>query len=37
MRNLFLSGTNEQGEEQRFKVIFWPRLKIQAVFPAEIM
>ena len=34
-RNLSQSGSNEQGEEQRFKRIFRPKSKIQAVFPAE--
>ena len=34
-RNLSQSGSNEQGEEQRFKGIFRPKSEIQAVFPAE--
>ena len=34
-RNLSQSGSNEQGEEQRFKVIFRPKSEIQAVFPTK--
>ena len=34
-RNLFLSGSKEQGEVQKFKGIFWPKLEFQVIFPAE--
>ena len=34
-RNLSQSGSNEQGENQKFKGIFQPKLGIQAVFPAK--
>ena len=33
--NLSKSGSNQKGEEQRFKGIFRPKSEFQAVFPAE--
>ena len=34
-RYLSQSGSNQQGEEQRFKGIFRPKSEIQALFPAK--
>ena len=36
MRNLSQSGSDEQGEEQRFKGIFRPKSEIQAVFTGDL-
>ena len=33
--NLFQSGSNEQGEDQRFRGIFRPKSETQTVFPAQ--
>ena len=35
MRNLSQSGSNEQGEDQKFRGIFRLKSEIQTFFPAE--